>query len=132
MKIIKNAASQSLQGPEATFSGRVRIDNHFEPGSPSRIGAALVTFEPGARTAWHAHGAGQLLYVTEGRGWIQKAGEPKQLIEAGDTVWIAANEKHWHGASQDRAMSHVAVAEASETAPAAIWMEKVTDDEYQA
>ncbi|MBC8798288.1 (R)-mandelonitrile lyase [Shewanella algae] len=123
MKIIKNAASQFLQGPEATFSGRVRIDNHFEPGSPSRVGAALVTFEPGARTAWHAHGAGQLLYVTEGRGWIQKAG---------DTVWIAANEKHWHGASQDRAMSHVAVAEASETAPAAIWMEKVTDDEYQA
>ncbi|MDF0534036.1 cupin domain-containing protein [Shewanella yunxiaonensis] len=130
MKIIKSAASPSVSGPESVFTGRVRIDNHITPEAPSRLSSAIVTFEPGARTAWHAHGTGQLLFVTQGLGWIQKAGEVKQVIQAGDTVWIGANEKHWHGASDTKAMTHVAVAEASDTEPAAIWMELVADRDY--
>lgn len=130
MKIIKQENSHSIKGNKETFSGNVYIDNFIAPEKPSRLIAGTVTFEPGSRTAWHTHGVGQLLYVTSGIGWIQKEGEEKLEIKAGDTVWISAGEKHWHGATDTNVMVHIAIAEASETEAAAIWNELVTDEQY--
>jgi len=129
MKILRNADQPSGVGPATTFTGPVRIDQYFEVEAPGRTGSAIVTFSPGARTAWHSHPAGQLLYILTGLGWVQKEGEPKQQVQAGDTVWFAPDERHWHGASETKAMSHVAIAERVD-GRSTDWFEHVPDADY--
>lgn len=129
MKILRNAEQPSGVGPAKTFTGDVRVDQYFEAEAPGRTGSAIVTFSAGARTVWHSHPAGQLLYILSGRGWVQKAGEPKQEVLAGDTVWFAPNERHWHGASDTKAMSHVAIAESLD-GRSTDWAEHVSDEDY--
>ena len=127
---IKRCGSQpSAQGPADWFTGAVRIDAPFQ-GSGA-LGAATVTFEPGARTAWHTHPLGQTLLVTAGLGRAQRAGGEIEEIRPGDIVWFEPDEKHWHGAAPDCAMTHVAIAE-SQGGKVVDWMEKVTDEEYGA
>jgi quercetin dioxygenase-like cupin family protein len=127
---IKSADQQpSGRGPAETFTGRVRTDQMFSAPEPARSAAALVTFEPGARTAWHTHPLGQLLLVTAGVGWVQLEGQAKRTIRAGDTVWFEPGEKHWHGATDTNAMSHVAVQEKQDGSPVN-WLEHVSDDDY--
>lgn len=129
MKIMRSGTRPSGPGPEAYFSGRVRIDPLVAAEAPGRVQAAHVTFEPGARTAWHTHPAGQTLIVTFGRGRVQRAGGPVEEIAAGDVVWFDAGERHWHGACPDTAMSHIAIQEAVD-GTTADWLEKVSDAEY--
>jgi len=127
---IKIAGSQaSVKGPGDWFTGTVRIDPLFDRTDPARVSGASVTFEPGARTAWHTHPLGQTLIVTAGLGWAQKEGEPVQEIRPGDVVLFAPGEKHWHGASATTAMTHIAIQEKHE-GKAVDWMEKVTDGQY--
>ena len=130
MEIIKNESIPSMAGPEDWFTGSVRIDPLFPTKESTRAAGALVTFEPGARTAWHTHPAGQTLIVQSGLGWVQREGGPIEEIHPGDIVWFAPNEKHWHGASSTKAMSHIAIQEEVDGS-AVTWMEKVTDDQYQ-
>lgn len=132
MKITRNGSQPSTKGPDAYFTGRVRIDAPFKTEAPARTGGATVTFEPGARTAWHTHPLGQTLIVTTGRGRVQREGGPVDEIGPGDIVWFPPGEKHWHGAAPDTAMSHIAIAEADENGEVVNWMEKVTDAEYGA
>lgn len=129
MKITRNASVPSVAGPENYFSGQVRIDAPFSATAPARVGGATVTFEPGARTAWHTHPLGQTLIVTHGQGWIQVEGEAVQVINTGDIVWIPENIKHWHGATRHTAMTHIAIAESLDGSPVT-WLEKVSDAEY--
>lgn len=130
MKIIKNEQLSSMQGPKEWFTGSVRIDPLFQKQEATKAGGALVTFEPGARTAWHTHPAGQTLIVQTGVGWVQREGGPVEAIYPGDIVWFEPNEKHWHGASANKAMSHIAIQE--EVGGKAVdWMEHVSDDDYQ-
>lgn len=129
MEIRKSGSQPSGQGPEDYFSGTVRVDPLFDAAEPARASGAHVTFEPGARTAWHAHPLGQTLIVTGGSGWVQKWGEPMQSINPGDVVSILPGEKHWHGASASTAMSHIAIQEKS-NGVAAEWMEKVSNEQY--
>ncbi|MCS3401855.1 cupin domain-containing protein [Pantoea sp. B566] len=129
MKIIKNAAVPSAKGPEAYFTGQVRIDSPFSTAAPARVGGTTVTFEPGARTAWHTHPLGQTLIVTAGQGWIQCEGEEKQTINQGDIVWIPEDVRHWHGATDSHAMTHIAIAESLNGSPVT-WLEKVTEHEF--
>jgi quercetin dioxygenase-like cupin family protein len=127
---IKLAGSQpSVKGPEDWFTGAVRIDPLFDRGEPARVSAASVTFEPGARTAWHAHPLGQTLIVIAGLGWVQKEGEAVQEIRPGDVVLFAPGEKHWHGANATTALTHIAVQEKLD-GKVVDWMEKVTDQQY--
>jgi quercetin dioxygenase-like cupin family protein len=127
---LKRAGSQpSTKGPEAYFTGTVRIDPLAAGVAPSRVSAAAVTFEPGARSAWHTHPLGQILIVTAGCGWTQCEGEAKVEIRAGDTIVCPPGHKHWHGASATTAMTHIAVQEALDGV-SVTWMEKVTDEEY--
>jgi quercetin dioxygenase-like cupin family protein len=129
---IKPCGSRpSLKAPEAYFTGQVRQDPINDAPAPARVRSTLVTFEPGARTAWHTHPLGQTLIVVSGSGLTQSAGGPIQTIRAGDTVWFSPGEKHWHGASPTTAMSHIAIQEALDGS-AADWMEQVTDAEYLA
>ena len=129
---IKHSGSQpSGQGPDAWFTGNVRIDPLFSAVEPSRVSGALVTFEPGARTAWHTHPLGQRLIVTAGCGWVKCAGGPKHEIRAGDVIVCPPGEKHWHGATATTAMSHIAIQEALD-GKVVEWLEKVSDDEYLA
>jgi quercetin dioxygenase-like cupin family protein len=129
---IKRAGSQpSGKGPADWFTGTVRIDPLFQAKDPARAAAAAVTFEPGARTAWHTHPLGQHLMVTAGAGLAQRWGGPIEEIRPGDVVWFAPGEKHWHGASPTTAMTHIAIQEALD-GKAVDWMEKVTDEQYQA
>jgi quercetin dioxygenase-like cupin family protein len=107
----------------------VRIDLLFEAPEPARVRGARVTFEPGARTAWHTHPLGQTLIVTSGLGWAQREGEPIEEIQPGDVVWFAPNEKHWHGATPTKALTHIAIQEAFD-GRVVDWMEHVTDKEY--
>jgi quercetin dioxygenase-like cupin family protein len=130
MKITRIGTQPSGKGPEDWFSGTVRIDPLFEPNEARRAAAASVTFEPGARTAWHTHPLGQTLVITAGCGWVQKAGGTVETVYPGDIVWIEPNEKHWHGATPTTAMTHIAVHE-SLNGKAVDWMEKVTDEEYK-
>lgn len=130
MKIIRAGTAPSRPGPEEWFTGRVRVDPLFEAEDPGRVAGAHVTFEPGARTAWHTHPAGQTLIVTFGRGRVQREGGPVEEISQGDVVWFPAGEKHWHGAAPDTAMSHIAIHESIDGS-AVTWMEKVTDEDYQ-
>jgi quercetin dioxygenase-like cupin family protein len=127
---IKRAGSQpSGKGPADYFTGQVRVDPLFNPPEPARVGMALVTFEPGARTAWHTHPFGQTLIVTAGRGRVQREGGPVEEIRPGDVVWFEPGEKHWHGAAPSTAMSHIAVQEKLNGKPVE-WLEHVTDDQY--
>ncbi|MEW5561123.1 cupin domain-containing protein [Enterobacter asburiae] len=129
MKIIRSGSQPSAKGPEAWFTGTVRIDAPFQATEPAKVGGATVTFEPGARTAWHTHPLGQTLIVTQGRGWLQEEGQEAQPLNQGDIAWIPPGVKHWHGASSQTAMTHIAIAEAENGSPVT-WLEKVTDEEY--
>lgn len=131
MKILRNGSIPSLIGPAEWFSGKVRIDGMFNTETPAAASMATVTFEPGARTAWHSHPLGQTLIVTAGCGRVQLQGEPIQEIKPGDIVWIAPGEKHWHGAAPATAMTHLAIQEALD-GKAAEWFEQVSDQEYAA
>jgi len=131
VKIERSGSQPSGKGPVEYFSGNVRIDPLFEAPDPARVRGASVTFEPGARSAWHTHPLGQTLIVTSGCGWVQSAGGPKEEIRAGDVVWCSPKEKHWHGATATTAMTHIAVQEALD-GKVVEWMEKVSDEEYQA
>jgi len=131
MQIRKSGSLPSAKGPADYFTGTVRIDAPFAGEEPARIGGATVTFEPGARTAWHTHPLGQTLIVTAGLGWVQRDGGPVETIRPGDMVWIAPGEKHWHGATATTAMTHIAIAESQDGSPVA-WMEKVIDEQYRA
>ncbi|OLL31241.1 cupin [Burkholderia sp. SRS-W-2-2016] len=131
MKLIQCGTQPSAAGPADYFTGVVRIDAPFAAEQPARTGGATVTFEPGARTAWHTHPLGQTLLVTAGLGWVQREGGPVEEIRPGDIVWIAPGEKHWHGASASTAMTHIAIAETQNGSPVT-WMEKVSDGQYQA
>jgi quercetin dioxygenase-like cupin family protein len=127
---IKRAGSQpSTKGPGDWFTGTVRIDPLFSAGAPARAAGAAVTFEPGARTAWHTHPLGQTLIVLFGRGLVQREGGEIEEIRPGDVVSFAPGEKHWHGAAPDTAMQHIAIQEALD-GKAVDWMEKVTDHQY--
>jgi quercetin dioxygenase-like cupin family protein len=127
---IKRAGSQpSGKGPEDWFTGTVRIDPLFQPFAPARAAGNLVTFEPGARTAWHTHPLGQTLIVTAGLGWVQRDGGAVEEIRPGDVVWLEPGEKHWHGASPTTAMTHIAIQEGLD-GNMVEWMEKVTDIQY--
>jgi quercetin dioxygenase-like cupin family protein len=112
MDIIRSGSQASRRGPPDWFTGAVRIDMPFQASAPARVGGAFVTFEPGARTAWHTHPLGQTLIVTAGCGWVQKDGGAKEEIRPGDVAWIPAGEKHWHGATASTAITHIAIAEA--------------------
>ena len=129
MEIRKAGTQPSGPGPEEYFTGRVRVDPLCEAMPPGRVVVAAVTFEPGARTAWHSHPLGQTLIVTAGAGFVQKWGEAKHEILPGDVVWIPAGEKHWHGARQLTAMTHFAIQENLD-GKTADWMEKVSDEQY--
>jgi quercetin dioxygenase-like cupin family protein len=128
---IRRVGSQSsAKGPADWFTGNVRIDPLFEAPEPARVRAASVTFEPGARTAWHTHPLGQTLITTSGLGWAQRWGGAIEEIQPGDVVWFAPNEKHWHGATSTTAMTHIAIQEAL-SGKVVDWMEKVSDEEYR-
>jgi quercetin dioxygenase-like cupin family protein len=127
---IKRVGSQpSTKGPGDWFTGTVRIDPLFQPAEPARVASALVTFEPGARTAWHTHPLGQRLIVTAGCGRAQRWGGPIEEIRPGDVVWFPPGEKHWHGASPTTAMTHIAIQEQLD-GKAVEWLEQVTDEQY--
>ncbi|CAI0693696.1 (R)-mandelonitrile lyase [Serratia quinivorans] len=130
MKIQRSGSQPSRPGPEDYFTGKVRIDAPFAGSEPARVGGATVTFEPGARTAWHTHPLGQTLIVTQGRGWIQVWGEEIQEMNQGDIVWIPEDVKHWHGATPETAMTHIAIAESLNGSPVD-WLEQVSDVQYQ-
>jgi quercetin dioxygenase-like cupin family protein len=130
MELKRNGTQRSGKGPAEYFTGAVRIDPLFEAPDPSRARGASVTFEPGARSAWHRHPLGQTLIVTSGCGWVQREGEPKVEIRPGDVVWCPANEKHWHGATPTTAVTHIAIQEALD-GKVVEWMEKVSDEQYQ-
>ena len=128
---IKRAGSQpSAKGSDEYFTGTVRVDPLFQAPDPARVAGASVTFEPGARTAWHTHPLGQRLIVTFGLGWTQRDGGPIEEIHPGDVVWFEPGEKHWHGASPTTAMQHIAIQESLD-GKAVDWMEKVSDDQYR-
>jgi quercetin dioxygenase-like cupin family protein len=131
MEIKRSCAQPSQKGPAEWFTGTVRIDPLFQANAPARAAGAAVTFEPGARTAWHTHPLGQTLIVTFGCGWVQREDGPVEEIRPGDVVWFGSGEKHWHGASPTTAMTHIAIQEALD-GKVVDWMEKVSDEEYQA
>jgi quercetin dioxygenase-like cupin family protein len=131
MDIKRNGSRPSGTGPADYFSGAVRIDPLFQAPEPARVTGASVTFEPGARTAWHTHPLGQTLSVTAGCGWAQHEGGPVEEIRPGDVVWFPPGEKHWHGATPVTAMTHIAIQE-SLNGKAVAWMEKVSDEQYRA
>jgi len=127
---IKRAGSQpSDKGPAEWFTGSVRIDRLIQPNEPSKVAGASVTFEPGARTAWHTHPLGQTLIVTAGCGWVQHDGGPVEEIRPGDVIHFEPNEKHWHGAAATTAMTHIAI-HGQLNGKAVEWLEKVSDDQY--
>jgi len=130
MEIKRNGSQASRKGPAEWFTGTVRIDSPFQADEPARVGGAIVTFEPGARTAWHTHPLGQTLIITFGWGWAQREGSPIEEIRPGDVVWFPPEEKHWHGATMTTAMTHIAIAEHLD-GKAVEWMEKVSDEQYQ-
>ena len=131
MNITRAGSVPSSTGPANWFSGMVRLDPLFQAPPPSRAAAAAVTFEPGARTAWHTHPLGQALFVTSGVGRVQRWGGPIEDVRPGDIVWFPPGEKHWHGASPTTAMTHIAVQEQLD-GRAVDWLEHVTDEQYYA
>lgn len=130
MDVTRNGSRPSGKGPAEYFTGAVRVDPLFQAPDPARVGGASVTFEPGARTAWHTHPFGQTLIVTAGSGQVQLWGGPVQEIRPGDVVWIAPGEKHWHGAGPATAMTHIALQERDATGKVVEWMEQASDAQY--
>ena len=128
MEIKRSGSQASKKGPADWFTGTVRIDPLFQTTPPTRVGGSSVTFEPGARTAWHTHPLGQILIVTAGCGRAQRVGGPVEEIRPGDVVWFPPGEKHWHGAAPTTAMTHIAIAEALD-GKVVDWLEKVSDQE---
>jgi quercetin dioxygenase-like cupin family protein len=131
MIIRRNGSQPSASGPAEYFTGIVRIDSPFQAEPPARTSGAFVTFEPGARSAWHTHPLGQTLIVTAGIGWTQCEGEPIVEIRAGDIIWCPPGHRHWHGATPTNAMTHIAIQEALD-GKVVDWMEKVSDAQYLA
>lgn len=131
MQIIRNGSLPSAKGPPDWFTGNVRIDMPFQRSGAARVAGAIVTFEPGARTAWHTHPLGQTLIVTSGKGWTQCDGGPVVEINAGDILWCPPGHRHWHGATPTTAMTHIAIQEALD-GKVVDWMEHVTDEQYRA
>jgi quercetin dioxygenase-like cupin family protein len=131
MEIARSGSEPSRKGPPEWFTGTVRIDPLFQAPAPARAAGNAVTFEPGARTAWHTHPLGQVLIVTAGRGRVQREGGSVEEIRPGDVVWFEPGEKHWHGASATTAMTHIAIQEALD-GKAVEWMEKVSDEQFEA
>jgi quercetin dioxygenase-like cupin family protein len=129
MEITRNGSRPSGKGPAAYFTGAVRVDPLFGPPEPARASGSSVTFEPGARTAWHAHPLGQTLIVTAGCGRVQREGGPIEEIRPDDVVWIPPGVKHWHGAAPTTAMTHIAIQERID-GKVVEWMEKVSDEQY--
>lgn len=129
MKIIPNGTQASLRGDELIFTGAVRIDPLFTPQSPSRTSGGLVTFDAGARSAWHRHPLGQALIITSGMGWVQEWGGEKQVIKPGDVVLCPPGVKHWHGATATTGMSHIAIQEVLDGKNVE-WLEKVSESQY--
>jgi len=129
MEIKRNGTQASMKGPDDWFTGTVRIDPLFQPNETRRAAAAAVTFEPGARTAWHTHPLGQTLIVTAGCGRVQREGGPVEEVRPGDVVWFSPGEKHWHGAAPTTAMTHIATQEQLD-GKVVDWMEKVSDEQY--
>ena len=130
MDITRVGSLPSAKGPEDWFTGTVRIDRLFQANAPARASGACVTFEPGARTAWHTHPLGQTLIITSGCGWVQREGGPVEEVHPGDVVWFPAGEKHWHGATATTAMSHFAIQEQLD-GKVVEWLEKVDDEHYR-
>jgi quercetin dioxygenase-like cupin family protein len=130
INIARIGSQPSRKGPAEYFTGSVRIDPLFQANDPSRTSGSSVTFEPGARTAWHTHPLGQTLIVTAGSGWVQQWGGPIQEIRQGDVVWIPPGLKHWHGATATTGITHIAIQEYLDS-KAAEWMEKVSDEQYR-
>jgi 4-carboxymuconolactone decarboxylase len=131
IRIMRGGSQPSRQGPAENFTGSVRVDPLFQANAPARASGSLVTFEPGARTAWHTHPLGQTLIVMAGTGRVQRWGDPVDEIRQGDVVWIPPGQKHWHGATPDSSMAHIAIIEALD-GKAVEWMEKVSDTQYGA
>jgi quercetin dioxygenase-like cupin family protein len=130
MEIKRNGSQASAKGPADWFTGVVRIDQPFSATDPARVGGAIVTFEPGARTAWHTHPLGQTLIVTAGCGWAQREGGAVEEIRPGDVVWFSPGEKHWHGATPTTGMTHIAIQERLD-GKVVDWMEHVSDEQYR-
>ena len=130
MEMTKSGSQPSAKGRADWFTGSVRIDSRFQRQAPARVGGATVTFEPGARTAWHTHPLGQTLIVTSGCGRVQREGGPIEEIRAGDIVWCEPDERHWHGAAPTTAVTHIAIAEMLD-GKVVEWMEHVTDQQYR-
>lgn len=130
MKITRSGTQASAKGPTDYFTGSVRVDPLFQAPDPARVGAGHVTFEPGARSAWHAHPLGQTLIITSGLGWVQREGGPIEEARAGDVIWFPPGLKHWHGASPTNGMSHIAIQE-SLNGKNVEWLEKVSDEQYR-
>ena len=128
--ITPSTAQKVITGAPDRFIGSVRVQSLFDPTEPSRTSGGVVTFQPGARSAWHTHPLGQILIVTDGVGWMQQWGGPVQVISKGDVVWIPPGVKHWHGATPTTAMTHIAVQE-SINGVAVDWLEQVTNEQYQ-
>jgi quercetin dioxygenase-like cupin family protein len=132
MKITRSGTQPSAKGPADYFTGAVRVDPVFPVNDPSRVSAGSVTFEPGARSAWHKHPLGQTLIITSGLGWVQEEGGPIEEVRTGDVIWFrrASSLKHWHGASSANGMSHYAIQETL-NGKNVEWLEKVTDEQYR-
>jgi quercetin dioxygenase-like cupin family protein len=130
MEIKRSGSRPSGKGPAEWFTGTVRIDPLFQAPQPARSAGNSVTFEPGARTAWHTHPLGQILIVTFGCGWVQREGGSVEEIRPGDVVWFSPGEKHWHGATPTTAITHIAIQEALNGKPVD-WMEHVSDEDYR-
>jgi 4-carboxymuconolactone decarboxylase len=131
LDIVRHDSTPAQPGPAEYFTGTVRIASRFQRADPARVGGAIVSFEAGARTAWHTHPLGQTLIVTAGQGWVQREGGPVEDIRPGDVVWIPPGEKHWHGATATTAMTHVAISESLD-GRSVDWLEHVTDAQYGA
>ncbi len=131
MEITRNGSRPSRKGPDEYFTGVARIDSPFQADEPARVSGAIVTFEPGARTAWHTHPLGQTLIVTAGCGWAQREGGAIEEIRPGDIIWFPPGEKHWHGATATTAMTHIAIQE-NLNGKVVDWLEKVSDEQYLA
>ncbi|MBP2198817.1 quercetin dioxygenase-like cupin family protein [Pantoea cypripedii] len=130
MTISKSGSRDFIQGPQENFTGRVWVDPLFRPAAPQRTSASVVTFEPGARSAWHTHPLGQTLVVTAGTGWVQEWGKEKKTIHAGDVVSCPPGVRHWHGATSTTSVSHIAIQETSNEGTNVNWLEKVGDEQY--
>jgi quercetin dioxygenase-like cupin family protein len=130
MQILPNGSRPSTKGPAEYFTGAAIVNPFFGANEHMRSGGALVTFEPGARSAWHMHPGGQILIVVSGRGWIQEEGGPKREINPGDVIWTPPGVKHWHGATETTSMSHIAITNVV-NGKTVEWMQKVSDEEYR-